>query len=64
VKIVDLDQNHWIELARAAHGRHSDPGVLERDRRAATRSRSALFAPSMVPTVEAASSRAGITAPP
>jgi hypothetical protein len=29
VKIVYLDQNHWIELARAAHGRESKPGVPE-----------------------------------
>lgn len=29
MKIVYLDQNHWIELARAAHGRKSDSGALE-----------------------------------
>ena len=28
VKIVYLDQNHWIELARATYGRHSKTGVL------------------------------------
>ena len=29
VKIVYLDQNHWIELARGAYGLHSKPEVLE-----------------------------------
>ena len=32
MKVIYLDQNHWITLARAASGRHSDPemaGVLD-----------------------------------
>ncbi|MCY3845450.1 MAG: hypothetical protein OXH69_18150 [Acidobacteria bacterium] len=29
MKIVYLDQNHWIELSRAAHGRAVKPGVRE-----------------------------------
>ena len=29
MKIVYLDQNHWIELSKAAHGRESKPGVPE-----------------------------------
>ena len=29
MKIVYLDQNHWIELARAAYGRKAKPGIPE-----------------------------------
>ena len=27
MKITYLDQNHWINLSKAAWGRHNDPGM-------------------------------------